>query len=283
MASPSERFSALRDQVDSGLQALFADAWPDRFRDVLRYPVFTGGKRVRPVLVLLAYEAVKGKGSDARSALPAAMAVELVHTYSLVHDDLPCMDDDDERRGRPTLHRAFDEGAAVLAGDALLTEAFRVVLGGDQRPEVQVEMVRRLSEAAGYLGMVGGQAADVGLGGPVETIDALVRLHRGKTGALIEVSSVLGGLSAGADPGQLALLQSYGRAVGLAFQLADDVLDADEDAQDDGPPSYVKLLGLEATQARAAELRDEALSACAGLPYGGGLAAMARFIVDRDH
>jgi len=283
MASPSERFTALRDQVDSGLQALFADAWPDRFRDVLRYPVFTGGKRVRPVLTLLAYEAVKGEGSDAGSALPAAMAVELVHTYSLVHDDLPCMDDDDERRGRPTLHRAFDEGAAVLGGDALLTEAFRVVLSGDQPPAVQVEMVRRLSEAAGYLGMVGGQAADVGLGGPVETLDALVRLHRGKTGALLEVSAVLGGLSAGADAEQLAALQAYGRAVGLAFQLADDVLDADEDADEDGPPSYVKLLGLEATQARAAELRDEALAASQGLPYGDGLAAMARFIVDRDH
>jgi geranylgeranyl pyrophosphate synthase len=235
------------------------------------------------VLALLAHEAVRGEGSDPTPALPAAMAVELVHTYSLVHDDLPCMDDDDERRGRPTLHRAFDEGAAVLAGDALLTEAFRVVLDGPQPPAVQVEMVRRLSEAAGYLGMVGGQAADVGLGGPVQTLDALVKLHRGKTGALLEVSAVLGGLSAGADATQLAALKAYGRAVGLAFQLADDVLDADEDADDDGPPSYVKLLGLEATQARAAELRDEALASCGGLPYGEGLAAMARFIVDRDH
>jgi len=283
VSASGERFDALRKQVDGGLEALFADAWPDRFRDVLRYPVFTGGKRVRPVLSLLACEAVRGEGSDVADALPAGMAVELVHTYSLVHDDLPCMDDDDERRGRPTLHRAFDEGAAVLAGDALLTEAFRVVLGGPQAPAVQVEMVRRLSEAAGYLGMVGGQAADVGLGGPVTTVEALSRLHRGKTGALLAVSVTLGGLSAGADADQLAALERYGQAVGLAFQLADDVLDADEDADDDGPPSYVKLLGLDATRSRAAELRDEALEACAALPYGEGLAAMARFIVDRDH
>ncbi len=283
MSSTSALFQTRREQVEAGLRALFADAWPDRFAEVLRYPIFTGGKRVRPVLTLLAYEAVRGEGSDPTPALPAGLAVELIHTYSLVHDDLPAMDDDDERRGRPTLHRAFDEAAAVLAGDALLTEAFRVVLSGDQPPAVQVEMVRRLSEAAGYLGMVGGQAADVGLGGRVETLEQLVRLHRGKTGALLEASVVLGGLSAGATPAQLEALTTYGRAVGLAFQLADDVLDADEDADEDGPPSYVKLLGLEATRARAAELREEALAACGTLPHAAGLAAMARFIVDRDH
>jgi len=278
-----EGLQGWRELVEEGLRALFADAWPERFGEALRYPLFTGGKRVRPLLTLLAHEAVRGEGADVRSALPAAMAVELIHTYSLVHDDLPAMDDDDERRGRPTLHRAFDEAAAVLAGDALLTEAFRVLLSGSQPPAVQVEMVRRLSEAAGYRGMVGGQAADVGLGGQVNTLDELVRLHRGKTGALIEVSVTLGGLSAGADPDRLAALQRYGRAVGLAFQLADDVLDADEDAEAGGPPSYVKLLGLEGTQARAGELRDEAMSACTSLPYAAGLEAMARFIVDRDH
>ena len=283
MSASSEHLASLCRQVDEGLDALFADAWPHGFGEVLRYPLFTGGKRVRPILTLLAYESVHGAGCDVSAALPAGLAVELIHTYSLVHDDMPCMDDDDERRGRPTLHRAFTEGAAVLAGDALLTEAFRVVLTGGQPPAVLVDMARRLSEAAGYLGMVGGQAADIGLGGPVTSVDALVQLHRGKTGALLEVAATLGGLAADASPHQRQALEAYGRSVGLAFQLADDVLDADEDAEEDGPPSYVKLLGLDATRARAAELRDEALEACARLPHGDGLAAMARFIVDRDH
>jgi geranylgeranyl diphosphate synthase, type II len=170
-----------------------------------------------------------------------------------------------------------------LCGDALLTEAFRVLLDGPQSAETRLSMVRRLSEASGYLGMVGGQAADVGLGGPITTVDALVQLHRGKTGALLAASAVLGGLAAEASAAHLAALERYGQAVGLAFQLADDVLDADEDADDEGPPSYVKLLGLEETQRRARELRDEAIAAALLLPRSESLVALARFIVDRDH
>jgi len=273
-------YEAHRATVEDALSGLFVDAWPARFGEVLRYPLQTGGKRVRPVLCLTACEAL---GADPASAVPAALAVELVHTYSLVHDDLPCMDDDDERRGKPTVHRAYDEGSAVLCGDALLTEAFRVVLGGPQGGDAKVRMVQRLSDAAGYRGMVGGQAADVGLGGPVTDIDTLLALHRGKTGALLAASAVLGGMAAGATERQLDALERYGQAVGLAFQLADDVLDAEEDAGDDGPPSYVKLLGIDETQRRAARLRDDALAAAGALPQPAGLEAIARFVVDRQH
>ncbi len=276
-------FDDQRRAVDAALASLFADAWPDRFRDVIQYPIFTGGKRVRPVLVLLAHEAVRGVDAARAEAMPAALAVELVHTYSLVHDDLPCMDDDDERRGRPTVHRAFTEGAAVLCGDALLTEAFRVILDGPQAPERLVQMARRLSEASGHRGMVGGQAADVGLGGPITEVDALVRLHRGKTGALLQASAALGGMAASAGDTELAALEAYGAAVGLAFQLADDVLDADEDADDGGPPSYVKLLGRDETLRRARALRDDAIAAASTLRHPAGLVALARFVVDRDH
>lgn len=273
-------YEAHRAAVEEALGRLFQDAWPPRFGEVLAYPLQTGGKRVRPVLCLSACEAV---GVDAAAAMPAALAVELVHTYSLVHDDLPCMDDDDERRGAPTVHRAFGEGAAVLCGDALLTEAFRVVLSGARPAAVKVSLVQRLSEASGYLGMVGGQAADVGMGGPVTELDALLRLHRGKTGALLAASAVMGGLAAEASAAHLEALERYGRAIGLAFQLADDVLDAEEDAGEDGPPSYVKLLGLAETQRRAGALRDEALAAAASLPRPEQLVAIARFVVDRTH
>jgi geranylgeranyl pyrophosphate synthase len=273
-------YDAHRLAVEEALAGLFADAWPSAFGEILHYPLRSGGKRVRPVLCRMACEAV---GVSAEAAMPAALAVELVHTYSLVHDDLPCMDDDDERRGKPTVHRAFDEGSAVLCGDALLTEAFHVLLTGAHDPSVQVRMVRRLSEAAGHRGMVGGQAADVGLGGTVDTLEALMALHRGKTGALLAVSAELGGLCGAASPDQLQALVRYGEAVGLAFQLADDVLDADEDAGSDGPPSYVKLLGLQPTRQRAAALRDEAIEAARRLPHADDLVALARFVVDRDH
>jgi len=275
-----DAFASHRERVHRALSQRFGDAWPARFGEVLQYPLSTGGKRVRPVLCLMASEAV---GGDAAAALPAAMAVELVHTYSLVHDDLPCMDDDDERRGRPTVHKVYDDGTAVLCGDALLTEAFAVLTEAELPAEVVVALVRRLADASGYRGMVGGQAADVGLGGPVTDVDTLLRLHRGKTGALLAASAAMGGMSAQATGDAMAALEAYGQAVGLAFQLADDVLDADEDAGDDGPPSYVKLLGIDETRRRAEALRDEALAAAAVLPRGEALAALARFVVDRDH
>lgn len=271
----------LRGRVDAWMLACFDDAWPLRFQEACVYPLQTGGKRMRALLACAAAESVGGAIDD--SVLGAAGAVELVHGYSLVHDDLPAMDDDDERRGRPTVHRAFDEATGILVGDAMLTVAFRGLARLPTSGDVRIRLVEELTEAAGHPGMIGGQAADVGLGGPVTDLDALVRLHRGKTGALIRGAVRMGAIAAGADAAQLAALTTYGAAVGLAFQMADDVLDADEDAGEDGPPSYVKLLGVAETRRRAASLRDEALGALAALPNPGMLDALARYTIDRDH
>ena len=273
--------AAHRGRIDALLSARFEDAWPPAFQEACRYPLTSGGKRVRPLLALAAAEAVGAELSEA--VLGAAAAVELVHTYSLVHDDLPCMDDDDERRGRPTVHRAFDEGTAVLVGDALLTEAFRLLATLPAPAPVRAALVAELAEAAGHVGMIGGQAADVGLGGPVTELAQLQRLHAGKTGALIRAAARLGGLAAEASEAQVEVLGAYGAAVGLAFQLADDVLDADEDAGADGPPSYVKLLGVDETRRRAAALAAEAEAAAASLPQPRRLLELARFTVKRRH
>ncbi len=256
-------------RVEAALEARFHDVWPDRFGLALRYPLFTGGKRFRPLLVMAACEAV---GGDPSAALPAAVAVELVHTYSLVHDDLPCMDDDDERRGMPTVHRAFDEATAVLVGDALLTEAF-VALS-----EVSLPAIRLLAVASGAAGMVGGQAGDIAR---VTSLEALERVHALKTGALIAAATEIGGLVGGADPGQRALLQAFGRDVGLGFQLADDVLDADEALDPDGPPSFVRFLGVSETRARAIALGEQAIAGIAAMPRPGALQALARLAVAR--
>lgn len=265
---------------DGWLRDRFPHVWPVAFTEPLTYPVFGGGKRVRPLLALAATEAL---GAPVEAALPGAAAVELIHTYSLVHDDLPCMDDDDERRGRPTVHRAWDEGVAVLVGDALLTHAFTVLAEAPLPAECVVASVLELSIAAGYRGMVGGQVSDVGFGGPVDELDTLRRTHELKTGALITAATVLGGLAASASGSQLAALRTYGGAVGLAFQLADDVLDAEEDAEEGGPPSYVKLLGEDETRRRAQEAADTAIAAVQGLPHPDALVALARYTVSRSH
>ncbi|MEQ1506767.1 MAG: polyprenyl synthetase family protein, partial [Myxococcota bacterium] len=225
--------------LDAALAAATSDAWPDRFLEAVRYPLFTGGKRVRPALVFAAFDAVV-PDADPGPAVAAAAAVELVHTYSLVHDDLPAMDDDDVRRGRPTVHKVYGDGPAVLVGDALLTEAFAVLARAPGLPAAsRIAMVEALADAAGHRGMIGGQAADIGLGGPVVELEALTRLHAGKTGALIRAAAVLGALAAGAGGPTLDRLAAYGRAIGVAFQLADDVLDADEDAEG-AVPSFVR-------------------------------------------
>jgi geranylgeranyl pyrophosphate synthase len=271
----------LRARVDAWMLGRFDDAWPPRFQQACEYPLKTGGKRMRALLACAAAESVGGHVGDA--VLGAAGAVELVHGYSLVHDDLPAMDDDDERRGRPTVHRAYDDATGILVGDAMLTVAFRSLARLPADAAVRIALVEELSDAAGHPGMIGGQAADVGLGGPVTELDALVRLHRGKTGALIRAAVRMGAIAGGASVDQLSALTTYGAAVGLAFQMADDVLDADEDAGADGPPSYVKLLGIAETQRRAAALRDEALVAVQGLPVPATLVALARYTIDRDH
>jgi len=266
--------------VEEHLGRHFAHAFPETFAERLAYPLGGGGKRIRPLLCIAACEALGGRAQD---ALAPAVAVELVHTYSLVHDDLPCMDDDAERRGRPTVHVEYDEATAVLVGDALLTEAFDVLAGSDLAAEARIQMVATLARAAGYAGMIGGQVLDIGMAGTVADEDTLSLLHDLKTGALITAAVVMGGYAAGADEAQLDALTAYGAAVGRAFQLADDVLDADEDAGEDGPPSFVKLLGLEATRTEAAALASTAEAAVAELPSPSMLVQLARFTVHRDH
>jgi len=269
-----------RTQLQPKLRAPVLDAVPDAFSEACLYPLETGGKRVRPLLAIAAAEAVAGSANAATWA--AAVAVEYIHTYSLVHDDLPAMDDDDERRGRPTVHKAFDEGTAVLVGDALLTAAFEVLTAVED-PALAIALVRELADAAGHRGMIAGQALDIGMAGPAHDLTSLQNVHRRKTGALIRGAVRMGALSVGATPAQLAALTSYGEAVGLAFQLADDVLDADEDAGDDGPPSYVRLLGVEETLRRAEQELDWALASLGSLPNAVALSSLATFIVRRDH
>jgi geranylgeranyl pyrophosphate synthase len=261
------------EAVEGFLGGLFAGAEPEMFQAAVRYPLETGGKRIRPLLAIAAGEAVGG-ALDERLVRVAA-AFELVHTYSLVHDDLPCMDDDDLRRGRPTVHKVFGDAAAVLVGDGLLTEAFAVLaaIGGD----LAARLVGELARAAGHGGMIGGQADDIGMGGFVTDEAALRRLHARKTGALIR-GAVRGGAIVGdAGPDDLVALTTYGEAVGLAFQLRDDLLDADQDTDEDGPPSFVRLVGPDATRRACEAAVSEAERAVAGLERPEALVMLARF------
>lgn len=272
-----------REALRQRLMGLFADAWPEAFTQMCLHPLATGGKSVRPLLMLAAYEAVASQREDHSQVMPFAVALELIHTYSLVHDDMPCMDDDDFRRGRPTTHVLYGEAFALLVGDALLTEAFRLATtpcGLD--PAVQLRLVHELATAAGYHGMIGGQAADLGAAGRVKDTATLLRLHEGKTGALIRVATRLGALIGGASEAQVEALSRYGAAVGLAFQLADDVLDLTQDEGEDGPPSFPKLLGVSKTVEQARFLTRDALDQLRGLAWPDPLAALARYAVERE-
>jgi geranylgeranyl pyrophosphate synthase len=270
-----------RDSVDRCLQSRFVDAWPPPFQEATLYPLRTGGKRIRPLFALAAAEALEGLVTE--DLIHVASSVELIHSYSLVHDDMPCMDDDAERRGKPAVHIAFGEPAALLVGDALLTEAFRILTHTDLEPSVQIRLVAELTDGAGHVGMIGGQAADIGMGGAVDQVGDLMRLHNGKTGALIRAATRMGGIAAGAEEEQLAHLTRYGAAIGLAFQMADDILDREEDAGEDGPPSYVKLIGEDETRRRSEALLTEAIDAAQHLAQPDHLVALARFTVERDH
>jgi len=295
-----------RRQVEGALAAYLAypggsdgGGCPDRLGEAMRYSVLGGGKRLRPILCLMAAEAC---GGLVERALPAACAIEMVHTYSLVHDDLPAMDDDDLRRGRATCHRAFDEATAVLCGDGLLTLAFEV-LARDVRPvQAAVECVSILARAAGPEGMVGGQMADLesegrlmeGAGGaPEATLERLEGIHRRKTGALLRASLLLGAATAEARADQTQALDQYGQAVGLAFQIVDDLLDESGDEakmgkrvgkdRELGKWTYPRFLGIEGSRRRARSLADEATAALACLgPRGTMLGNLARALVERD-
>lgn len=284
-------------RVNAALERLFVAPAPElaRLYEAMRYSVMNGGKRVRP---LLAYAACEALGAPPEQANGAACAVELIHAYSLVHDDLPAMDDDDLRRGQPTTHKAFDEACAILAGDGLQSLAFSALLDPTLTTldaETRLRMVNGLAFAAGPAGMVGGQAIDLGSVGLKLDQAALEYMHRHKTGALIEASVQLGALASGqATDDNLQALSVYARAIGLAFQVQDDILDVESDTATLGKrqgadiardkPTYPALMGLAQAKSYALELRDQALNALR--PFDAAaepLRELARYIVDRRH
>jgi len=264
---------------------------PATLREAMSYSLLAGGKRLRPILALAACEAV---GAKPEEALDAACAVEFVHTYSLIHDDLPTMDDDDFRRGRPTSHKKFGEAVAILAGDALCAEAFRVAAQNRKGREDRVaDVVFELARASGAVGMVGGQVIDIEATGKKIAVEELERLHHAKTGELLLVAVRAGARMGGADAKAMEALTVYGRALGLAFQIVDDVLDITADLatlgkdpgsdREAGKTTFVDLLGVDGAKARARAVMDEGIRALE--PFGAkaeALRALARYTVERD-
>ena len=285
-----ERLPDYQDRVHAMLERALPPASepPRRLHEAMRYAVLNGGKRIRAILVIATGETLHAQAGRLE---PAACAVEFIHAYSLVHDDLPAMDDDDLRRGVPTCHRSFGEANALLAGDALQTLAFET-LARAPAPDAG-ELVRILAQASGSRGMAGGQAVDLESVGQTLTLDQLERMHLLKTGALIRASVRLGALSAGArDPEILRRLDGYARCIGLAFQIRDDVLDIESATETLGKkqgadvalnkPTYPAILGLEASKAHARALHERASERLA--PFGHDaefLCALSGFIVNR--
>lgn len=275
--------------LDAQLATPFQAGEAQRLAEAMRYSLEAGGKRVRPVLCLLAAEAVGGEASD---ALAGAVALEYVHTYSLIHDDLPAMDDDDLRRGRPTNHKVYGEGHAILAGDGLLTEAFGTLANGPGDPARRLEALTILADAAGWRGMVGGQALDLE-GETLAQYDLahLQVIHRLKTGALLRASLEMGAILGGATAADRAALRAYGEAIGLAFQIQDDILDATATDADlgkragkdagRGKITYPSLLGLDGARKALEEATETALCQLASLPNRTSLEAWARYLAQR--
>lgn len=267
-----------------------ANSYPPVIHEAMHYSLFAGGKRLRPVLVLAAGEAVN---SPLKPLLPAACAVELIHTYSLIHDDLPVMDNDDFRRGLPTCHKVFGEGIALLAGDALLTQAFAVLTRIEAIPPARViRAVNELAIAAGSQGLIGGQVVDMEAEGRPANLETVTYIHTHKTGSLIRVCLRLGGILGGASEEQLALLTQYGEDIGLAFQITDDILDVEGDFKNTGKKSgadayrgkatYPACLGLEAARQRARQLCQEAGALARELgPAAEPLLNLANYVFER--
>ena len=297
MSSFADHAARLRAPLDAALSrhCAHAEGAPARLTAAMRYALLAPGKRLRPMLTLLATEACEG---DIERAMPAACAVEMVHAYSLVHDDLPAMDDDDLRRGRPTCHKEFDEATAILAGDALLALAFEVLATEVQPPKTAATCCAALAQAAGRCHLVGGQADDMHPPQPGQLeleagLETLEAIHMRKTGDLMRVALRLGGLCAGAQAKQLAALDRYGRCVGLAFQIADDLLDVVSNAHAlgkrvgkdaaQGKFTFPGLLGIEPSRRRAEHLIDDACQALAPFgPAADGLTCLARFVLERN-
>ncbi len=299
----------LRSRRDEVEQALARVLPPEAgrlatIRDAMRYSLLAGGKRLRPVLALTAAETVAPADREAAAlAMPAACAIEMIHTYSLIHDDLPAMDNDSMRRGKPTLHVVYGDGLAILAGDGLLAEAFALLARDPDdagRPELaarKLAVIRRVADAAGAAGMVGGQAIDLQAVGHTvgpEALDAggLKDMHARKTGALIRAATVAGAVMAGAPPARVAAVDRYAAWLGLAFQIVDDVLDVEGEVEDlgktagkdaaAGKPTYPSLFGLGASKRMAQEAADEAVAALAETELDRSrLAEIAQWVVSR--
>ena len=275
------------DDVNRALETLLpaANERPARLHEAMRYSVFAGGKRLRPILCIASCEAC---GGTAEQAVRTACALELLHTYTLIHDDLPAMDDDTLRRGRPTCHIAFDEATAILAGDALLTLAFELLAG---IPNIGSSLALELARAAGSRGVIGGQMEDIDAEGKTPDADLVEYIHRNKTAALIRAACVMGGICAGADVQTLEKLAQYGENAGLAFQLADDLLDESstveklgKDIGSDkarGKMTWPSAHGIEKTAADAKQLEARSVASLKGLKNPARLEQLAGFIVRR--
>ena len=279
--------------VESALDSLVPEDTPAGLGDAMRYAVLDGGKRLRPLLVLAGCDAVSGHPA---AAMRAAVAVELIHAYSLVHDDMPCMDDDTLRRGKPTVHIRYGEAQAMLAGDAMQALAFEVLTPEEGvPPTLQARLVGLLARAAGHEGMAGGQAIDLASVGRSLDESALRDMHRRKTGALLQASVLMGAACGPVDAAAWSALSTYGAAIGLAFQVVDDILDVTQASEtlgktagkdlENNKPTYVTVLGLSAARQHADDLRDQALEALArsGLSQASRLAWLADKVVDRHH
>ncbi len=299
----AEYIGARRARIDEALSR-FLPTPPDYPRvvyEAMRYSLEAGGKRLRPILTLAAAETVAGTSMAERAvelALPAACAVELIHTYSLIHDDLPAMDDDSLRRGRPTNHVVYGEGMAILAGDGLLTEAFALLSTEPRDPELatrRVRTIQAIADAAGARGMVGGQAIDLHAVGS-STFDeySLQDMHGRKTGALIRAAAVAGAIMGGGSDDAIAAVSEYGRHLGLAFQIVDDILDVEGDAKDlgktagkdakAGKPTYPSTYGLNESRRLATERHDDAIAALRSAELQDSpLADIAAWVIKRTN
>ena len=300
----ADYIGARRAQIDEALTRFLPSppVFPRVLYDAMRYSLDAGGKRLRPILTLAAAEAVAQPSSTAARAielaLPAACAVELIHTYSLIHDDLPAMDDDSLRRGRPTNHVVYGEGMAILAGDGLLTEAFALLSVEPRDPDLasrKIRAIQAIASAAGASGMVGGQAIDLlAVGSPALDEHSLQDMHARKTGALIRAAAVAGAIMGGGGNDAIAAVDEYGRHLGLAFQIVDDILDVEGDAKDlgktagkdakAGKPTYPSTYGLDESRRLAAARHDDAIAALrsAGLA-GSPLAGIADWVIKRTN
>jgi farnesyl diphosphate synthase len=279
------------ERAETALDGLLdsAQTTPNRLHEAMRYAAQGGGKRIRPLLVY----AAGSLGDPKVQALDAAaVAIECIHAYSLVHDDLPCMDDDDLRRGRPTVHKAFDEATALLVGDALQTRAFEILANAQCEVDVRLLMISSLAAASGSRGMAGGQAIDLESVGKKLDLAGLKQMHAMKTGALLSCAVELGGIAAHLNPTQMAQLQKYSTALGLAFQIIDDVLDATADSQTLGKtagkdaaankPTYVTLMGLDYAQKQAKDLQETAIASLADFgSKADALKDLALLVVNR--